>query len=166
MRRVRRVLSHITVFMRASHWNYIIFLIGLEITHIKRTHTHTHMRNSNPMSTITEAAGVMLAVPEQAADWPDEDVFNQTNVWQPPIDMVFNDGHRLSIAVYRYECKICEAITRELITMHADNNYLHSYYVITRTIHNMQSTIFDWRRCYYSLGHSRHILLDRSCNGI
>lgn len=27
---------------------------------------------------------------------------NQSGVWQPPIDMVFNDGHRLSIAVYRY----------------------------------------------------------------
>lgn len=84
--------------------------VHAELYHISnrtRNHTHqikltvntnTHIRNSNPMSTNTEA----MLVQQQPTDWPDEDVTNQTDVWNPPIDMVFNDGHRLSIAVYRY----------------------------------------------------------------
>lgn len=69
------------------------------------------------MSTITDAAGALLALPEQPqqADWPDEEELNQTAVWQPPIDMIFNDGHRLSIAVYRYRLEWTHACINVIV---------------------------------------------------
>lgn len=50
------------------------------------------------MTTITDSD--LVQDHRQKTDWSEVDN-NQTTDGQLPIDMVFNDGHRLSITVYR-----------------------------------------------------------------